>query len=221
MVDQNQGQTDRGPARQAGAPSGTETAGAARAWVSSPATAEGAAGERDLWSGRGSARVFYGHWIGWLMLMGILLAAAWHLRGPARSQWPITAWLVAVVLTGGALLLRMAGFVLSRRYRITTQRLFVEEGILSKAVNQTDLIRVRDVGVKQSLFGRLFGFGDVRLDSPSDVSNPKTVLVAVESPQAVAEHIHNRMQAFRSSKATVMDGSIIDQPVSELGEHPS
>ncbi len=218
MADPNAGQPSQQPMRQS-APSSqrgvNEQLGPS---VGPAATSTGPGEERELWVGRGSPRSFYGQWLLWLVLMVALLIAAMKVKPHLGPNWPlVTIWLVIVVLTGGAVLLRMTGFVLSRKYRVTTQRLFVEVGILSKTINQTDLIRVRDVGVSQSLFGRIFGYGNVRVESPTDVSNPTVTLTAVPTPQVVAEHIHSRMQAFRSAKATVMDGAFIDQNVVDTG----
>jgi uncharacterized membrane protein YdbT with pleckstrin-like domain len=115
---------------------------------------------------------------------------------------------VALILVGLIYMLaKVTYFKLARRYRLTTTRLFVEEGILIRTVNQTDLIRVNDVSVTQKLLDRVFNVGSVTVDCPSDSSNPKILILGVHDPHQVAEHIHREMRAIRDRRALMMEAT--------------
>jgi uncharacterized membrane protein YdbT with pleckstrin-like domain len=72
---------------------------------------------------------------------------------------PVLGWLYALVIW-----LK----VRSTRYRITSQKVEVTRGILSKDVDSILLWRVRDVRYHQSFGGRLLGIEDVTLSFLDD-----------------------------------------------------
>ncbi|MBI5288248.1 MAG: PH domain-containing protein, partial [Chloroflexi bacterium] len=111
------------------------------------------------------------------------------------SAW---SWVIALVwLVGGLFVLgRMVARILGHRYRLTTQRLFIEKGILSQTIDQTELIRVDDVRVHKSVLDRVFGLGTVEIAS-SDATNPSVRIVGVAGPEAVAEHVRANMRIMR------------------------
>ena len=84
------------------------------------------------------------------------------------------AWLVAIVTLGiGALVywLRARGV----RYRITTQRVSVERGILSKRMDQIDLDRINDYVVDRPLMQRIVGTGNLTLEAMDKTSRELTL----------------------------------------------
>ncbi|MBK6697735.1 MAG: PH domain-containing protein [Myxococcales bacterium] len=84
------------------------------------------------------------------------------------------AWLVAIVTLGiGALVywLRARGV----RYRITTQRVIVERGILSKRMDQIDLYRINDYVVDRPLMQRIVGTGNLTLEAMDKTSRELTL----------------------------------------------
>jgi len=122
-------------------------------------------------------------------------------RWSSGASWftpQVATWIIAVVVVVSAflLLLKVALHILETRYRLTTQRLFIETGILSKTTDQTELIRVDDVRVHQSLLDRVFGLGTISLLS-TDVTNRELVIEGVAGAQAVAESVRMHMRAQR------------------------
>ncbi len=78
------------------------------------------------------------------------------------------------------------------RFTITSDRLTIERGILSKHVQQTRIDRVQNVNTRQSAIDRLFRVGSVDFDTAgtdgSDftfdgVNDPATVVTAVDHAQ--------------------------------------
>jgi uncharacterized membrane protein YdbT with pleckstrin-like domain len=99
--------------------------------------------------------------------------------------------LVGAVLLGLALLV---GFVrrMATVYMVSTQRLYIRRGILSKRVQQTRIDRVQNVNTDQSVLERVLRVGKVDFDTAgtddSDftfvgIANPDGVVAAVDRAQ--------------------------------------
>jgi uncharacterized membrane protein YdbT with pleckstrin-like domain len=117
------------------------------------------AGERELYEGRPSWRAlmsFYllGIGVAVLVLVGLgLLADSWG-----------TAVVIAAVIAGLTLVIGYLRRV-STKYLITTQRLRISRGIVSKKVQETRLERVQNVNYQQGVIDRLLGVGTVDFDT--------------------------------------------------------
>ena len=107
-------------------------------------------------------------------------------------------WTVAVLFVAsgvwviGGIFLRILGC----SYRLTTERLFIERGILSRTIDQTELIRVDDVRIHKSLVDRLFGLGTVTVKS-TDATDRDLSVEGISEPEKVAEAIRTRMRTLR------------------------
>ena len=102
--------------------------------------------------------------------------------------------IVFLVLFGLDLLV---GFIrrVSTRYTITTQRLRIERGILSKHIQQTRIERVQNVNTNQTFVSRILRVGTVDFDTAgtddsdftfTGVGNPHEVVEAVDRAQREA-----------------------------------
>ena len=119
----------------------------------------------------------------------------------------LAAGVVAGVLAGSAIgvavfvvvlaLVVLVGFVrrLGTHYLVTTQRLRIRRGILSRRVQQTQLDRVQNVNTNQSLLERILQVGTVDFDTAgtddSDftfhgIADPEEVVAAVDHAQRIA-----------------------------------
>lgn len=111
-----------------------------------------------------------------------------------RLALAIASLVPIAVSLGRAGLARM-----SAEYRVYTDSLEVERGILSRRIENIQLFRVRDLGLSQSLLGRLLGYGDVVVTS-TDQSAPRFSLCGVDQPRALYERLRElvaRSQAIR------------------------
>ena len=86
--------------------------------------------------------------------------------------------------------------IISRRYRLTSQRLFIERGILNQTIDQTELIRVDDVRLEKTLIDRVFGLGTVSLLS-TDVTDRLVVIEGIDNADRVAEAVRTNMRTQR------------------------
>ncbi|MFQ5462569.1 MAG: PH domain-containing protein [Phycisphaerae bacterium] len=163
------------------------------------------AAESDIWRGRTQWRHFSGR-IG-IWAMGSMAGLGILLRLSSQWTW-MSTWMafglgvgVAVVL---AILLLGRPFlaIFGRRYRLTSQRLFIEKGILSRTIDQTELIRVDDVRIYKSLLDRLFGLGTVVIRS-TDASDAEIRIEGVADPDGVGETIRAQMRAMRGKSLFV------------------
>ncbi len=130
--------------------------------------------ETTLWEGLYSPRNFLGS-----AIFAGILTAAWFLVA-------VYAWgfghsnfvLVAYALGAGVLgywLLTAYKYVRARRnhhYRLTTRRLFLTTGLWQRRVDQVELVRVKDLYIRQSLIGSWLNVGTVVLVS-SEQRYPK------------------------------------------------
>lgn len=82
----------------------------------------------------------------------------------------IGAWLLTVLTLGLAALWFWAR-ASAVRYKVTTQRVIVESGILSKRMDQIDLYRIHDYTVERPFGQRLAGTGNLVLQT-ADRSTP-------------------------------------------------
>lgn len=81
--------------------------------------------------------------------------------GPALV--PNLGVLLLCILTLGLWLLPQWWKQLSKHYRVTSKRIVVETGVLSKRLEQIDLYRVNDYSVERPFFQRLMGTGNLLL----------------------------------------------------------
>ncbi|MCI4363180.1 MAG: PH domain-containing protein [Thermoplasmata archaeon] len=124
-----------------------------------------------------------------ILLLLVLLGLEYSAVAGARA-WPTVPYLSTaftslgnyssmllrdVELFFGLLLLLAALFFLVRYlrwmrtvYAVTTNRVIVQRGILSRDFDEIPVIKVRAVEVHQTAFDRLLGFGTVRLTSEGD-----------------------------------------------------
>jgi uncharacterized membrane protein YdbT with pleckstrin-like domain len=179
-----------------------EVPAAAPAVSSTHAPEEGV--ERPLWTGRTSWK----HYIGRLTLWVLGNIAAAVGLGMASGKWPSLSgyrgWIMVGVVAVSALffLLPMVLHIWGHRYRLTTERLIIERGILSQTIDQTELIRVDDVRLHKSLINRIMGLGSVAIVS-TDATDREIVIPGVADPEKVAEVIRNRMRSMRKKSLFV------------------
>ncbi len=76
------------------------------------------------------------------------------------------------------------------RLTITAERLRYEKGFLSKSTRTMELVKVQDVRVDQSLGQRLFGIGDLGVETAGETS--RLVIEGIDHPQQAAERILDR-----------------------------
>ncbi|MEA2288766.1 MAG: hypothetical protein QOD55_763 [Solirubrobacteraceae bacterium] len=134
----------------------------------------------------GEEIVFHGHpsWratLGFYVLGFVAAVAVGVVAGVLAGE------AVGVVVVLGALaLVLLIGFVerLATHYTVTTERLRIRRGILSRHVRQTQLERVQNVNTSQSLMERVLRVGTVDFDTAGTEDSDFTFR-GIASPDAV------------------------------------
>ncbi len=179
--------------------------GATAAEVPSTQASSAAAleGEETLWEGRYSLKNFVGRALvgGALTVVWIALASAtW---GFGRTSLAFFSYLVGFVLlffwiATGFKLLRVER---SHHYRLTTRRLFVTTGFFHRRVDQVELVRVKDMYIRENLVGKWLGVGNVVLIS-SEETLPKALLLGIDEPRRVMDLVWHHTRLERDRRTT-------------------
>jgi hypothetical protein len=81
-------------------------------------------------------------------------------------------------------------------YIVTTERVRVISGLLGREHENIELVRLKDVDWKQDVGERMFGIGDIVLNSV-DATRPRAVLRNVKHPEEVQEIVRRAMLEAR------------------------
>jgi len=149
--------------------------------------------EVDIWTGGYSPKAMIGTWVlCGVITFGTLSAAAILLR---NRMW-LGILVIAIIALWAVPLVMLAYRRLSIRYRLTTQRLFHESGIIKRRVDRIEAIDMDDVTYEQRLFERMVGCGTIRIVS-SDRTDPNFVMSGIENVSQVSADIDQARRAER------------------------
>jgi uncharacterized membrane protein YdbT with pleckstrin-like domain len=87
----------------------------------------------------------------------------------------------------------------SRVYEITTERIRVSSGILTRRTDDLELYRVEDITLVEPLSLRLFGLGNLELTT-NDTSTPRLVLPALRGVKLLREDLRRAVEERREKK---------------------
>jgi len=96
---------------------------------------------------------------------------------PVLFLWPAVRWL------------RLR----STKATVSADRLRYEIGVVAKSTRTIQLSKLQDVRVDQGLGQRLFGIGNLSLETSGETS--RLTIRNIDNPQAVADDLMNRSQA--------------------------
>lgn len=86
-----------------------------------------------------------------------------------------------------------------RTYKITTERLHIQQGVLSRRSDELELYRVKDITFVQPFFLRLFGLGSLIL-ATSDRSTPYVHIQAIKNANELKRKIRDLVEKLRTAK---------------------
>jgi uncharacterized membrane protein YdbT with pleckstrin-like domain len=104
--------------------------------------------------------------------------------------------LVALVAVVGVAVIVLAGFIkrITVHYTITTRRLHIKRGIISREIQETRLERVQNVNYDQSVLQRLLQVGDVDFDTAAG-DDYNFIFAGVANPDEVVEQVDRATHA--------------------------
>ena len=129
---------------------------------------------------------------------GLISAAA---GGAVSGLW-VTLAVLAVFALGLA-----RGAVLRRRvtYTITSQRLTIQTGLMSRELHETRLERIQNVNYRQSLLERLMGIGTVVFDTAGGAAYDFSFR-GVEHPQGIVRTVDRALRERGGDGVSVTPG---------------
>jgi uncharacterized membrane protein YdbT with pleckstrin-like domain len=153
--------------------------------------------ESMIWEGHPTWRAmlsFHLKWIAITLLVFALLVVADSIGIDLPTS------VIALVLVVGVGLTILAGWLdrFFTQYTITTKRLHVRKGVLSKTESSTNVDRIQNITVKQSPVDRIMRVGSIDFDTASDDASDRFAFNGVNDPQDLRERI---MRARDDEKA--------------------
>jgi membrane protein YdbS with pleckstrin-like domain len=126
----------------------------------------------------------------WLIAVGL-----WIISGllPEGAR-PIVGWIIVILVVGGLL---YAAWQLLRwqneEFAVTSRRVLMTEGVLNKSIIDSSLEKINDAILTESVFGRIFGFGNLEIltASESGISNLRMLREADEFKRAMLDAKHD------------------------------
>jgi len=148
--------------------------------------------ETVVWRGTPSQWTNFVTYLFCLLLAGGVIAGYLFVSPP---QPLILAGLVVPALW------MLARYIATRcqRYEITSERVKVTTGLLSRHTNELELYRVRDYSVVEPFWLRLVGCGNVVLMT-ADSSNPSFILRAVPHAATLKDQIRTNTEQMRQRR---------------------
>jgi membrane protein YdbS with pleckstrin-like domain len=150
--------------------------------------------EHDLWSGAYAPMAMMGPFIGAALLTIIGMIAA-SFAGPVG--WMVVG--IGAALLFGYLVILLLYRRMSIRYRLTTQRLLRDKGVLTRTGDHLLVVNIDDVTVHQTIFDRMFGLGMIELNT-KDKTTPVLKMLGIENPRHVADMIDEVRRTERNRR---------------------
>jgi uncharacterized membrane protein YdbT with pleckstrin-like domain len=164
--------------------------------------------EEELWTGGYSPKAMTGNFI-----LAAIVSAAAIIGG---TFFPPFGWLVGVGVAV-LLFLYLASVLFFRHmavsYRLTSQRLIIERGVLGRTNDRVLVVEIDDLSVKQGALERMFNVGSIILDtkdkttldgvSPSSLKTSGEGILTmngIENPSHVADLIDEARHAERARR---------------------
>jgi uncharacterized membrane protein YdbT with pleckstrin-like domain len=135
--------------------------------------------------------------------LGALAVVIWW------AGWMFDTGLSPLVIAAAGLLPLLLGIGytwlvrLGTEYRLHQDSLEVDSGLVSRNIENLQLFRIRDLRLRQSVFARLFGVGDIVVTS-TDQSTPHLTLRGVDEPRKVYETLRELVARSQATRRTMI-----------------
>jgi uncharacterized membrane protein YdbT with pleckstrin-like domain len=148
--------------------------------------------ETLVWRGTPSNWTNFGSYFFCLLLAGGVVAAYFLVSPPqplillglvVPFVWMLASWIA----------------IRCHRYEITSERVKITTGLLSRKTNELELYRVRDYSVEEPFWLRLVGCGNIVLVT-ADRTSPSFVLRAVPHAATLKDQIRTHTERMRQRR---------------------
>lgn len=128
-----------------------------------------------------------------LAIVLFVLGGNLSIEGSSGSFRTILSWVTAILFIAGlALLLWTTLRYLNQEYVLTNRRVIQVEGVVNKRAVDSSLEKINDAVLSQSIFGRIFGFGDLEVLTASEagISDFKMLVRPIDFKKAMLDAKH-------------------------------
>jgi uncharacterized membrane protein YdbT with pleckstrin-like domain len=149
-------------------------------------------GESVIFQGRPSWRSILGFY-----MVGLIVAVAGGAIG-----WFTAGHAIGIAIGVGVFLLAVVIGFLKRfftKYTITTRRLRVQRGVLTRQIQETRIDRLQDHSIRQTLLERMLKVGTIDFDTSGEEHADMFRFDGVANPEAVILDIDRVVRQFDSS----------------------
>lgn len=145
----------------------------------------------------------------WLMLIVFGVSPLlWYFYRLARAE-PTPgegiAW-VGIAVIGVAIFLISQITMITTEFGLTTEKLVVKRGVISRSTNEIPLSAVENINLHQTVFSRLFGYGRLELNGSGGSSlwsHPVQNPLALRTMIAEAMNKASRRRGFRAKASSI------------------
>ncbi|MBL1216856.1 MAG: PH domain-containing protein [Planctomycetes bacterium] len=176
--------------------------------------------ESVIWTGRSSQLTNIKSFLVCLVIWILLIPTLWFLWEKLGAKWSLiltAVWFGLPFLFAAKQWLNVKFYV----YELTSQRMRITKGILSKRTDELELYRVKDITLVQPFFMRLFKLGNVVLDT-SDRTTPTVTVQAVRDPRHLLDELREAVETMRMQKRVrevdFSDGDMDGGDFSDMGD---
>jgi membrane protein YdbS with pleckstrin-like domain len=124
---------------------------------------------------------------------------------PTWKAWAvkwILGWVLLPVIVGAFLLVPIWMRMRSQRWKITSRRIEVETGLLSKRVETLELWKIRDVELRQSVFDRMAGISCL-LVTAHDGTSPLLEIRGAPGDRAIYDRLMTAVMQARQQRGVL------------------
>ncbi len=153
--------------------------------------------EAVIWEGHPTWRAMLSFHIKWFVVTLVLFVLLVLVRSLGLDlPYP----LIGAVLVAGIALTVAVGWIhrFFTQYTITTKRLNIRRGVLSKTESSTNVDRIQNITVKQSPVDRLMKVGSIDFDTAGDEASDRFSFLGVNHPQDLRERIMHARDAEKT-----------------------
>ena len=144
--------------------------------------------EAMIWEGHPTWRAMLSFHVKWFVVTLVAFGLLVLIRAlGVNVSYPV----IGAVLVAGLGVTIAVGWMhrFFTQYTITTRRLNIRSGILSKTETSTNVDRIQNITVKQSLVDRILKVGAIDFDTASDDLTDRLTFVGVNDPQELRDRI--------------------------------
>lgn len=94
-----------------------------------------------------------------------------------------------------------------KKYKVTTQRIIIKEGIASTSENEIEYYRVKNLSVNQTLMQKLFNLGNISIQS-AGMQNTNLEMKSIPNAYALREEMRSAVNNTRKDNNVRINESI-------------